>query len=943
MTSITPQASAPARSARNALLLFVVVLGFFCISGACGLLYQVVWTRKLALLLGSASYAVSTVLSIFFLGLGVGSLWGGRLADRSRRPLFIFAIFEILIGIWALLFIWMIHGGEAFVVDLLRPWVASRMGGVAVRATLALAFLIVPVTLMGATLPLLARFVAHDSRARTLRIGTLYSVNTFGAVAGCVLTGFYLIEWLGYTWTTCTGASANILVGFAALAVSRPIGMASAQTNTPDETLSGISHRAAWSAAAAFALSGFCALALEVLWTRLLVVVFMGTTYAFTTMLATLLLGIAAGSMVVSPVLERVRHPISFFGGILAATGLACLAMLPVFAHLPDWYAAWRASAGAEWHGVVRAKFWLSFAALFPPTFLFGATFPCVVRAVAAGSPQLGRRVGRLYALNTFGGVLGALAGGYVLLPVIGVHRSIMVLSALLFMGGLWLIVVCPTRRRLPKLVGANILAFALFILWFFIPLDVGTALNRGFLPKDHHVIHYDEGVEGTVVVSEPDDAAGGRDRVLWINAVQATTTIEKGVKMNRFQGVLPMFFDREPETALFMCFGSGITAGTLGQFDFDRIDAVEIASDVLDAAPMFAADNFNVTENGKINFIIDDGRNFLLTTTHAYDLITFEPMPLAIAGVANFYTVEFYEQCLAHLTPGGIVSQWIPLHSLNPDLVQSLTYTFTRVFPEYAVFFVNADLFIIGSREPLHIDYGQLEARLAAKPDVVRALHDVGFPDLEELVSTFFMDKTATDAYVQGGRLMTDDRPWAEFLAPRLMFESTVKDSLADLIPHYQSPTQMLVQEPPAPASVVQALNRRAEARRQDLAGLKKYYAGAFGNRGEKEFVAALEIDDKDATAKYYLRQIAQNDVPLLINWGEHDKAFAFLEPLLEHAGDVALFHKLAGDTHYDAKQYDAALAAYEAYAARGGDDPKTLQRLEEIRTEKITDAAAG
>ena len=205
------------RRVLRSLLAFAAVLLFFFVSGACGLLYQVVWTRKLVLLFGTTSYAVSTVLSIFFLGLGLGSLWGGRLADRHKNPLLLYGLFELIVGAWALLFILTINYGEGGVVFLLKAFDFSRTVGIVLRGLLATAFLFVPVLLMGATLPLLAKYVNRQAQVQGLRIGALYTLNTFGAVAGCFTTGFFLLANFGYTQTTLIGAAANGVIG--ALAV----------------------------------------------------------------------------------------------------------------------------------------------------------------------------------------------------------------------------------------------------------------------------------------------------------------------------------------------------------------------------------------------------------------------------------------------------------------------------------------------------------------------------------------------------------------------------------------------------------------------------------------------------------------------------------------------------------------------------------------------------
>lgn len=902
---------------------FGAALLFFFVSGACGLLYQVVWTRKLVLLFGTTSYAVSTVLSIFFLGLALGSLWGGRMADRSRRPLLVYGVLEILVGLWALLFILAIDAGEGAVVSVLRFFGPTRGLGVALRALLAMAFLLVPVTLMGATLPLLARFVTLRGPPRGGRIGALYSLNTLGAVAGCAATGFFLLANLGYTRTTLVGAALNVGVGLLAVALGLRGRRAGAEAPEPVAGAESGPARsvAAFLVVAAFGLSGFCSLALEVLWTRLLAIVFLGTTYAFTTVLTTVLCGIALGSAAASALIDRRRHRVALFGAIQVLTGAACLFMLALFPLLPEKLAEMRVQAGFEWRHVVLAKFWLSFLVLFLPTFLFGMSFPVAVKAAALDHKNLGRGVGRLYAANTLGGVLGALAGGFLLIPVLGTHRGILLLSLLLGLMGLALVSVCPTLPKKGKGLLATASAAVMLLAALLLPGDVSRSINEGIIPDDHRMVYYREGVEGTVVVSAPREETHGTDRVLWINAVQATASIEKGVKMNRFQGVLPLLFDRHPKNALFMCFGSGITAGTLALFPFERIDAVEISRDVLDAARLFKEDNFDVTENPRVHFIVDDGRNFLLTTPERYDVITFEPMPLALAGVSTFYTREYYELCLDRLQPGGIVSQWVPLHGLNEDLVRSLTKTFIDVFPETSAWFINAELFLIGSNQPLRIDYTLAQTRIMEN-DVLRSgLEEVYLRDLPELLACHFMGKEGLARYARDGDLLSDDRPWAEFAAPKLVYERAVAEALDILAPYREPATALLVPEDRESwAATVEAVERRHRAHVQDMEGLKLYYSGGFGSRPEDEFRKSLAIDPNDYNAQYYLAEVLFAKGQLSTRWDEPEDAIGLLLEARRYAPHRADILLALGDAYHAAQRAQDAQNAYRDYQTLGG-----------------------
>jgi spermidine synthase len=821
--------------------------------------------------------------------------------------------------------------------------------GVALRALLAFAFLIVPVFLMGATLPLLAKHVGSNSSSRGLRIGALYSLNTFGAVIGCAATGFFFLPAYGYTRASLIGAAANVTIGVLAIILSR---FNSTTTNEEEASViedatypasesRGFQHAAVL---VAFATSGFCALALEVIWTRLLTTVFIGTTYAFTTMLTTLLCGLAIGGAVASSFVDRIRRPALVFGVLQMLIGVACIWMLSQFAGLPQRLADLASGIGYRWPDLLHVKLRVSATMLFAPTFLFGMTFPFVVRTISANGARLGREIGRLYSANTFGGMFGSVAGGFLLIPLLGAHWSQLTLAFILLGTGALLTLI--SRGSGPTLKGASICAacVAAILGVYFAPEDVSLAMSKGYLPENHKLLSHREGVEGTVAVSEPAKNATASDRILWINAVQATASIEKGIKMNRFQGVLPLLFDRDPKTVLFMCFGSGITAGTLGLSDFERIDAVEISPDVLASAPLFSADNFNVLNNPKMRFIVDDGRNFLLTTKNKYDVITFEPMPLALAGVSTFYTTEFYRLCLERLAPGGVVSQWIPLHSLNPDVVRSLVRTFTEVFPEYCAWFVNADLFLIGSDKPILIDPQRARERLA-KPEIKNAIESVGFKDLTEVLTSFFMGKHHLDLYVRGETptlnipgahvgsmdVMSDDRPWAEFVAPILMYEQTVDKTLKEITPFFESPSEYLNttgMSKDDSKALLASLNQRHAARAKNLEGLRFYYGGLIGSEPDKYFKQALEIDPADYNSCYYLKEVVIAQAQVFVKWNEIDRAIKSLSDALQYAPTIPELHLALADILFDNKQVEEARDHYREYTSLGGLEQRAKER---------------
>ena len=870
-----------------------LVLGLFFLSGACSLVYQVVWTRKLALLFGVTSHAVSTVLSVFFLGLGAGSFAGGRIADRSRHPLRLYGLFECIVGVSAVLVLLLLSVSESWIPTALRLFDFSRTTGVLLRAILSFLLLFIPVSLMGATLPLLTRFAVRAQEKTGFHVSILYAVNTFGAVAGCATAGFVLIASLGFSKTVYLAAALNIGAGLAAVLLSllkEPLTQSAVPEN--DNATPGCGGRGGAGPMRllifATALCGFCGLAAEVVYTRLLSIVFLGTTYAFTTMLTAFLCGIGAGGGCAALIQRKMRkeNALLLVGLISGGIAVAMLWSLPWIAGLPDRFLDLQRSTGLVWDATLRGTFFLAFLTLFPMTFLFGVAFPLVIGAGGLWRKSVGSLVGLMNGANTLGGVAGAMAGGFFLLPLLGSQNSITFLAVLLLVNGLALIVLGRTSGKSIRVSIASILLLCFFVTFLFLPADVNLALNKGYMPRDHEVLYMKEGTEGTVAVSGPVGAQHGEDRVLWINRVQATTSIERGVKMNRLQGVLPLLFDRTCERVLFMCFGSGITCGTLALSPFEQIDAVEISPEVLAVAPYFDKDNLGVLYNPAVSFHIDDGRNYLLRTDRKYDLITFEPMPLALAGVSTFYTEEYYRLCRKRLASGGIVSQWIPLHSNDPEMVRSLVFTFISAYPEYCAFFVNADLFLLGSDMPLRLNYAKAKERL--KNSVLAdALEKSGLGDLAEIMSCYLFDKQALDAYASGGVSMSDDLPWAEFTAPRLVYARLVPEAVDTLLPFISNPLEAVI-----PGSITaeerQRLERRCHSRRLDFPALKEYYGGSmFDDRAADGFAASLEADPENLNARYYLKTIVLAQGERFLQWDDWERVIALTGKALRFMPD--------------------------------------------------------
>jgi spermidine synthase len=726
---------------------YPLLLALFFLSGACGLVYQVVWLRKLSLVFGTTTFAVSAVISSFMAGLGLGSYLSGRHLAHRGRALRLFGAMEVGVGLYALFLPWLLASVERSFTRAVAGLGLTVYGESLLKLGLSFAVLLLPTSLMGATLPLLAQHTVERFGHLGTRVGRLYALNTFGAAVGCFVAGFAAIPALGVTGTTCATAALNFTVGALAIALGGGDTRAAAAEGRPEDAGPPALYPSAalrW-AIVAFAVSGFAGLGLEVAWTRLITLIFTGTTYAFTTMLAVYLVGIAAGSLAFGRIADRSADPLRLFGMLEIAIGVSVLAVAPLFPLGPRWVARLIDALGGGWVAEAWAKFAVGAVLLILPTFLFGTTFPVVSRVAARSLAGLGATIGRLYAANVAGGIAGGVAAGFLLVPVLGTDLTLRVLCGALLALGLLLVVASPLATARAKAVAAAgaALGAGLAVITGF--SDTSQAIHRQWLQPGERVSFYREGAEATVWVAESPTAK----RIL-VNGSQATGTQLAAISINRLQGVLPFLFERLPRRVLAICFGSGTTFGTVSEFPSVRVDGVEIAPQVIQAAGRFRRENYDVLRNPRFRLHLDDGRNFLLKSRDRYDVITMEPMHPAKTGVVNFYTRDFYALCRAHLEPGGVLSQWVPLYNLQPSDVRMLYRSFTESFPHAVVFLYGYDTFMVGSDRPLDLSAARFLGRMPSE----RLRQDLAALALDtpaHMLSTVLMGRDAMARFADG------------------------------------------------------------------------------------------------------------------------------------------------------------------------------------------------
>ena len=735
------------------------------LSGAAGLIYQVAWVRLLGLAFGVTVYAISTVLAAFMGGLAIGSFVGGRRADLARRPLRTYGLVELGVGATALLTPWAFrllqdaYGGLSQVVD---PAQAPLVAG-GVRAALAFALLLVPTGLMGATLPLAVRGVrfarreANPTRGDAWTMGLLYATNTTGAIVGCLASGFILIGRLGLTETIIAAASANALAGVAGLVLGRSRRTISAPPRIYAETAEPTS-RVASVALIAFTISGAISLAYEVVWSRILAVLFDSSIYGFVLMLATVLAGIAIGGALGGLLVRSApsaRVSAISFGCLELGIGLAAVLALAAFGGAYDALIAVRDDGPALFARFVRTDLRLMailcIVTVLPAALLMGATFPVAARLWAAGAGQLGRRLGGIYAGNVAGAIVGSLASGFILVPVLGAHRALLLLAVGNILLGAALL--CATGYRVQATAG-GVLALGLVALGAMGP-PVHEVVFREHFP-DQKLLAYWEGLENTVSIGLDSNGV----QTLFTNSRGQTNDSADLVRYHRVMGHLAALLapSREPR-ALVVGLGAGATPGALAQHSGAEVDVVELSESVIAAAPYFHVANEDVLQRLNVHLSIDDGRNALLRNRRAYDVVTADVVHPYDAGATNLYSVEYFALVAHALKPDGIMVQWVsPGTAFEHSLI---VRTFLQAFPN-ATLWLGGDL-LIGSPSPLRVSRSELEARLA-DPAARASLAEVGFNHAEDVLAQFRGSSEQLHAYASQGPVLTDDHPILEY-----------------------------------------------------------------------------------------------------------------------------------------------------------------------------------
>jgi spermidine synthase len=769
-------------------LAHAVLICFFA-SGATGLIYEIVWTRMLGLIFGNTVHAITTVLAAFFAGLALGSLVFGRISDRWPRPLRLYAVLEAGIGLTCLAIPLLFAAVEQRVLPLYQATRDQPLVYSLLIFILTFGLLLVPTTLMGGSLPALSRhFVRHLGDLGD-RLGTLYAVNTFGAVLGAAGAGMVLLPVLGASRTIATAATLNIGVGALTWMFDRRLQRLDSEKEPPlpsPEVVAPLTGRQAVIAVTALTISGAVSMIYEIAWTRVLALVVGSSVYAFSVMLTTFLVGLAAGSLVFSRWARSRPITLAVLGVLEFGIGTAAFALLPTFEALPSLVLGILRGFSLSFEALLVAQGVVSLLVMLPPTLLLGATFPCVVALCTPRLDALGRTVGRIYALNTAGAILGSFVSGFFLIQALGTQRTLLLgITVNLALGAV--LVILGARRSWLRLlaVGGAVLLLLLALLhpaWDRQVMASGVAAHatrflaalpratfREVVATRNRLLYFREGLSATISVHD-----NGQQLVLRTNG---KTDAASGHNTRTFLmiGHLPLLVHPDPQRVLVIGLGSGATVGAAAQHPVRVIEVAEIEPAVLEAAAFFTRENRGALRDPRVRVVAGDGRNYVRSAPGRFDVIISQPSDLWISGVASLFSAEFYRTIREKLTPDGILCQWLPAYSMSPEELRMVVRTLLSVFPSATLWQASRTEFVfLGQVRPLSIDLGRLAARVQRSPAIREDFDAMSFEEPVAILGDFLLAPEDLHRYAGEGPLNTDDWPLLEFSAPRSLFLSS-------------------------------------------------------------------------------------------------------------------------------------------------------------------------
>ncbi|WP_434380004.1 fused MFS/spermidine synthase [Melittangium boletus] len=755
-------------------------------SGFCALVYQTAWQRELRLIFGASTAASAAVLAIFMGGLGLGGILFGARVDRDKRPLAFYANLELLISLSAAVTPMLVWGVRAIYVALGGTVSLGTGVGTVMRLVLSALVLAVPTLLMGGTLPAAARAAESPDDVRRRALAVLYGLNTLGAVAGATASTFFLFEVFGTRSTLWLASLLNVVVALVAQGVARGLPDQPVSAPAPAAEPAAVTARApARFVLASALLVGFAFFLMEMVWYRMLSPLLGGSTFTFGLILVVALAGIGLGGAAYAAWGQS--RPATLRGFALTCVVEALLLAVPLA--LGDRVAVLalitRSMSMLGFGGLVLG--WAAIAGLvvFPAAFVSGVQFPLLLALLGRGNEQVGRQVGLAYAWNTVGSIVGSLAGGFGLLPLLsapGVWRLVGGLLVVLGLGALglsWRQERVGPARVLPVLLVSALTALLLVQVgptaaWRHSGVGAGRSALQGrttnalqeWRSRANRWISWEvDGVESSVAAKVDDGVS------FIVNGKSDGNSIgDAGTQV--MGGLIGALAHPAPRNAMVIGLGTGSTAGWLGAVpEMERVDVVEIEPAIVEVARQCADINERVLDNPKVHVIFDDAREVLLASKKTYDIIFSEPSNPYRAGISSLFSQEFYQAVRQRLAPGGVFLQWVQAYEVDARTVRSVYATLATQFGAVETWqTMRGDVVLMATVEPMRHDLERMRARLTQEP-YRRALPQIWSTDELEGVLAHYVagaGLSRTLAEGQEALLNTDDLSFVEFAFAR-------------------------------------------------------------------------------------------------------------------------------------------------------------------------------
>ena len=767
----------------------------FFISGAAGLIYEVVWDKYLALILGSTTYAHTLVLATFMAGLALGNFFLGSLADKIKNRLSFYAWLEIAVAVFGIFTPNLFVFAKTIYLGIAKSFALNYAGILGVKFLVCALIMLIPTILMGGTLPVLSTQLTTSFKKRGETIARLYYINSAGAVLGTIAAGFYLIYRLGFSASITVAALLNLFAGLAALTVQKSCEKNGAAKEAgekcfrrePDtaEEENFYSKKIIKFCLFAIFTSGAVAMLYEITWTRLLSLVFGASTYSFSLMLAAFICGITIGAHIISKYMPQTRRAFLVLGLCETAIGLSLIICLPFYERLPYWFiqlSQMFSHRPETFSSFEASKFTLAFLVMLPSTIFLGMTLPLTGKIVSDKFNLLGKKIGLAFSINTAGNIAGALIAGLILLPLLGLQGIMKFGIAVNILLGIAIIALDNTLKNNKKIavsasLGALLLAYIVFlpgwnnVVFTFQPFrqtSFGGSFGRfkKYAAENQNILFYKDGRDATVMVTRIQK----RLQLFTNGKVEASTGTD--MPTQAIMAHLPLILKPGAENVLAVGLASGVTCGAALRHPIKSLDVLEICPSVAQATKYFKNFNHDPLSDKRLHLYLEDAKTFLQRIDKKYDLIISEPSNPWASGIGELFSTEYFNDCARRLNPAGLMAQWVQAYEIDEKTFQTILRTFCAVFPDVSLWNISAtDIIIIGSRRNHRIDLDESEKRMAV-PSVKEDMARLNIKDLFTLLSLQIGSGETLGKYLnKNGPKNSDYFPIIEYNAPLALY----------------------------------------------------------------------------------------------------------------------------------------------------------------------------